>query len=154
MTASVYKAFTEGFPTDVLADSSTFGQSIIDEFSILGTLLPYLHHELIVQLQELLPYVSEALQCKYSVVRFTAARCFACLCKADLISGMKFMVETIIPMFADQQDVKRRQGAIECIYRISASLQLSNAFRFGVCLRYRDPPICCISHCACYGQNE
>jgi TATA-binding protein-associated factor len=118
MTASLHHAFTEGLPEDILAHSSTFGQSIIDEFSILRTLLPYLDHDLVIQLRNLLPYVCQALQCKYSVVRFTAARFFASLCQVDIIAGMKFMVETILPTVADQHDVKRRQGAIECIYRM------------------------------------
>ena len=31
---------------------------------------------------------------------------------------MKFMVESILPIVADQHNLQRRQGATECIYRI------------------------------------
>jgi len=119
MSSSTVKAFTEGFPEDVMSDSSTFGQSIIDEFSVLRTLLPSLHPTVIEQLHEMYPHIIQALQCRFSVVRFGAARCFASLCKADLTNGMKYMVENVIPMVADQHDLNRRQGAVECIYRMS-----------------------------------
>jgi hypothetical protein len=34
---------------------------------------------------------------------------------------MKYMVDNVLPMVTDQLDIKRRQGAIECIYRILSS---------------------------------
>lgn len=126
MSAFTVKGFTEGFPDDITSDSSTFGQSIIDEFSILRTLLPKLHPGLISQLEEMYPHMVQAIQCRFSVIRFAAARCFASMCKANLASGMKFMVESILPIVADQHDLKRRQGATECIYRMLASLSPSN----------------------------
>lgn len=119
MTSFTCKAFKDGLPQDISSDGSTFGQSIIDEFSVLRTLLPYLHSDLILQLQEMHPHIIQALQCHFSVIRYAAARCFACMCKADLTSGMKFMVESILPMVPDQLNLKHRQGAIECIYRIT-----------------------------------
>jgi TATA-binding protein-associated factor len=67
-----------------------------------------------------------AIQCRFSVIRFAAARCFASMCKANLASGMKFMVESILPIVADQHDLKRRQGATECIYRIYSFFENSN----------------------------
>jgi TATA-binding protein-associated factor len=117
MSAFTVKGFTDGFPEDIESDSSTFGQSIIDEFSILRTLLPRLHPTVIEQLREMYPYVVSAIECRFSVIRFAAARCFASMCKANLSSGMKYMVENILPMVADQHELRRRQGAIECIYR-------------------------------------
>ena len=117
MSASTIDGFTKGFPDDITSDASTFGQSIIDEFSVLRTLLPTLHPSLINQLQEMYPHVIQALQCRFSVIRFAAARCFASMCKADTTAGMKFMVESILPMVTDQHELKRRQGAVECIYR-------------------------------------
>ena len=117
MSAFTVKGFTDGFPDDITSDSSTFGQSIIDEFSVLRTLLPRLHLDLISQLQEMYPHLVLAIQCRFSVIRFAAARCFASMCEANLTSGMKFMVESVLPIVADQHDLKRRQGATECIYR-------------------------------------
>lgn len=117
MSAFTLKGFTDGFPEDIKSDSSTFGQSIIDEFSILRTLLPRLHPIVVEQLQEMYPYIVNAIECRFSVIRFAAARCFASMCKANLSSGMKYMVENILPMVADQHELRRRQGAIECIYR-------------------------------------
>lgn len=122
MSASTTKGFTQGLPDDVTSDSSTFGQSIIDEFSVLRTLLPKLHPSLISELEEMYPHMVNAIQCRFSVIRFAAARCFASMCKANLASGMKFMVESILPIVADQHDLKRRQGATECIYRIYSFL--------------------------------
>jgi TATA-binding protein-associated factor len=118
MSAFTIRGFTEGFPEDMRKDNSTFGQSIIDEFSIVRTLLPSLHPSLVEQLREMYHHVVQALQCRYSVIRFAAARCFASMCKADLVAGMKYMVDNVLPMVTDQLDVKRRQGATECIYRI------------------------------------
>lgn len=119
MSASTIKAFTEGLPEDIKSDSSTFGQSVIDEFSVLRTLLPSLHPSLVEQLQDMYPHLIQALQCPFSVVRFAAARCFAGLCKADITSGIRFMVESVIPMVSDQHNLQRRQGGVECIYRKS-----------------------------------
>jgi TATA-binding protein-associated factor len=117
MSATTMKGFSDRFPEDTKSDSSTFGQSIIDEFSVVRTLLPALHPSLVEELQEMYPYLIQALQCRFSVVRFAAARCFAGLCKANITTGMRFMVENIIPMVSDQHDLKRRQGAVECVYR-------------------------------------
>jgi TATA-binding protein-associated factor len=121
MSAFTIKGFTEGFPEDMQVETSTFGQSIIDEFSIVRTLLPRLHPSLVEQLREMYGHVVTALQCRYSVIRFAAARCFATMCKVDLVAGMKYMVDNVLPMVTDQLDIKRRQGAIECIYRILSS---------------------------------
>jgi len=120
MSAFIVRAFTEGFPEDIKADNSTFGQSIIDEFSIVRTLLPSLHPSLVEQLREVYVHVVQALQCCFSVIRFAAARCFATMCKADLVAGMKHMIDNVLPMVTDQLEVRRRQGAVECIYRILA----------------------------------
>jgi TATA-binding protein-associated factor len=118
MSTFTIKGFSEGFPDDITLTSSTFGQSIIDEFSVLRTLLPKLHPDLITQLEDMYPHMVQAIQCRFSVIRFAAARCFASMCKVNLTSGMKFMVERILPIVADQHDIKRRQGATECIYRM------------------------------------
>ena len=117
MTTSTIEGFSKGFPEDVKSDNSTFGQSIIDEFSVMRTLLPTLHPSLVTQLQEMHPHLISALKCKFSVIRFAAARCFATMCKVDIISGMNYMVENVLPMVGDQAELARRQGAIECIYR-------------------------------------
>jgi TATA-binding protein-associated factor len=121
MSAFTIKGFTEGFPEDIQVETSTFGQSIIDEFFIVRTLLPRLHPSLVEQLREMYGHVVMALHCRYSVIRFAAARCFAMMCKVDLVAGMKYMVDHVLPMVTDQLDIKRRQGAIECIYRILSS---------------------------------
>jgi len=117
MTSHTSKAFTDGFPNDIASETSTFGQSIIDEFTVSRALLPFLHADLIHELQSMHPHIIQALQCRFSVIRFAASRCFASMCKADLISGMRLLIESILPMVPDQHNVKRRQGAIECIYR-------------------------------------
>ena len=117
MSAVTIKGFSDGFPEDIESDSSMFGQSIIDEFSILRTLLPKLHPAVVDELLEMYPYVVKAIECRFSVIRFASARCFASMCRANLASGMKYMVENILPMVADQHELRRRQGAIECIYR-------------------------------------
>jgi TATA-binding protein-associated factor len=118
MSVSTIKGFTEGFPDSIKLPSSTFGQSIIDEFSILRTLLPTFDSKLVSDMEMMYPHVVRAMLCEYSVIRFAAARCFAGMCKANLISGMKVMVEQILPVVPDQLDLRHRQGAVECIYRI------------------------------------
>jgi TATA-binding protein-associated factor len=117
MSINTSKAFTEGFPVDITLDSSTFGQSIVDEFTVLRTLIPFLHPKLIHELQNMYTHIIQALQCRFSVIRFAASRCFASMCKVDLTSGMRCLIESILPMVSDQHSVNRRQGATECIYR-------------------------------------
>ena len=119
ISVSTIKGFSDGFPTDITAPSSTFGQSIIDEFSILHTLLPTFDPSIVNQLEAMYPHIVQAILCQYSVIRFAAARCFAGMCKANLVSGIKVLVEGILPVVADQIELRHRQGAIECIYRIN-----------------------------------
>jgi TATA-binding protein-associated factor len=117
LSVSTIKGFTTGFPEDIKSATSTYGQSIIDELSVLRMLLPKLHATLVDELQDMYPHIVQAIQCNFSVIRFSASRCFTSMCKANITSGMKFMVEKILPMVADQLDLTKRQGAIECIYR-------------------------------------
>lgn len=119
MSATTVQGFTHGFPDNIKSNTSTFGQSIIDELCITRMLLPKLHTALVTELRSIYTYNVEALQCQFSVIRFAAARCFAGMCKADPSSGMRFMIESVLPMVADQHQLRRRQGAIECIYRMS-----------------------------------
>ena len=136
MTASIIEGFSKGFPDDIKSDSSTFGQSIIDELSVMRTLLPTLHPTLVTQLQEMHVHLINALNCKFSVIRFAAARCFATMCKVDIIPGMNYMVENVLPMVGDQATLARRQGAIECIYRTFPLTMLPDCYRSRQYSRY------------------
>jgi hypothetical protein len=75
------------------------------------------------------------------------------MCKADLVVGMKFMVDHVLPTVADQLELKRRQGAIECVYR-KQYLNCSNSCRSGYQPRGGDSSVRYFSDCSRNGSNE
>jgi TATA-binding protein-associated factor len=65
-----------------------------------------------------MPLISKALQCRLSVVRYAAAKCFATICSVINVDGMTMLVEKVLPTINNALDVHHRQGAIECIYHL------------------------------------
>lgn len=93
------------------------GQEVVDGLSTIRALLPKFHPDLHPSIINLLPYIVKALQSRYSVFRYTAAKCFATICSVIPIQGMTTVVTEILPSIANMLELRYRQGAIELIYR-------------------------------------
>ena len=110
--------FSAGLPADIIDPENTTGQEVVDAMSTLralvATLDPVLHEWVL----DLLPYVAAALQSKLSVLRYTAAKCFATVCSVITVQGFTMLVEKVLPGINNAHEVVYRQGAIECIYHL------------------------------------
>jgi TATA-binding protein-associated factor len=105
-------------PADVMESESQTGQDIIDGLSTLRALAPTLDRGLHAWMVDLLPVVANALRNKLSVIRYSAAKCFATLCSVITVEGMTMLVENVLPGISNAIDVHHRQGAVECIYHL------------------------------------
>ncbi|KAL2426147.1 TATA-binding protein-associated factor mot1 [Exophiala dermatitidis] len=94
------------------------GQSLIDAFSILRTLSPTLHPALHSWILSLSPLIGKAMRSRLSVVRYSAAKCFATICSVIPIEGMTMLVQDILPNISNPLDLRDRQGITECVYHL------------------------------------
>ncbi|CAG8530565.1 8145_t:CDS:10 [Ambispora leptoticha] len=94
------------------------GQDVIDSLQVLQILTPAVHESLHSKITELLPQIIKAVQCKYSVIRYVAARCFATIANVVTIPSMQIIIDQVIPFLGDSQSVIHRQGAAELIYHV------------------------------------
>ena len=98
--------------------SPELGQETVDAFSILRLLIPTIHADLHAFVDGLVPLVLRALQSKFSVFRYAAAKCFATLCSVWTVKGMTLLVEKVLPAIGNPLYLEYRQGAIETIYHL------------------------------------
>lgn len=105
-------------PADIMNPESQTGQDIIDGLSTLRALAPTLDRALHPWMVDLLSVIANALRNKLSVIRYSAAKCFATLCSVVTVEGMTMLVENVIPGISNALDVHHRQGAVECIYHL------------------------------------
>ncbi|EDK43788.1 conserved hypothetical protein, partial [Lodderomyces elongisporus NRRL YB-4239] len=98
------------------------GQSIIDALGILRALLPKLNRALIPEISENLDLFLSGLKSEYSVFRYASAKCFATICLMVPTKAFTFLVNHILPMLKNAGNVTERQGAVETIYHISATM--------------------------------
>ena len=98
------------------------GQSIIDALGILRALLPKLDRALIPEISENLDLFLSGLKSEYSVFRYASAKCFATICLMVPTKAFTFLVNHILPMLKNAGNVTERQGAVETIYHISATM--------------------------------
>ncbi|KAI1617312.1 adenosinetriphosphatase [Exophiala viscosa] len=94
------------------------GQRLVDAFSILRTLLPTLHADLYPWVLSLSPLIGKAMRSRLSVIRYSAAKCFATLCSVISVEGMTALVEEILPNISNPLDLRDRQGITECVYHL------------------------------------
>lgn len=94
------------------------GQSLIDAFSILRTLSPTLDVTLHPWVLSLSPLIGKAMRSRLSVIRYSAAKCFATLCSVMPVDGMTRLVEEILPNISNPLDLRDRQGITECVYHL------------------------------------
>lgn len=108
---------------DSICDAdSTIGQDIIDALSVIRALLPSFHKSLLAEFFPIFQLILRILKLKYSVLRYSAAKCFATVCSVMPIEGITFLVEHILPAVPNAVDLYVRQGAIECIYHLTATM--------------------------------
>jgi TATA-binding protein-associated factor len=113
------KVALEGdLPETITNPENELGQEVVDGLSTLRALLPKFDPGLYSWVIGLMPLISKALQCRLSVVRYAAAKCFATICSVINVDGMTMLVEKVLPTINNALDVHHRQGAIECIYHL------------------------------------
>ncbi|EXJ85606.1 hypothetical protein A1O1_05972 [Capronia coronata CBS 617.96] len=94
------------------------GQSLVDAFSILRTLSPMVHPALHPWILSLSPLIGKAMRSRLSVVRYSAAKCFATICSVITVEGMTMLVQEILPNISNPLDLRDRQGITECVYHL------------------------------------
>lgn len=109
-------------PDSICDAESTLGQEIIDALSVIRALLPSLHTSLHAEFHPIFQLILKILKLKYSVLRYSAAKCLATICSVMPIEGITFLVEHILPAVPNALDLYVRQGAIECIYHLTATM--------------------------------
>jgi len=113
------KTALEGdLPEDITNPENELGQEVVDGLSTLRALVPKFDHGLYPWIIGLMPIIVKGLQCRLSVIRYAAAKCFATICSVITVDGMTMLVEKVLPLINRQLDVHHRQGAIECIYHL------------------------------------
>ncbi|KAL4871755.1 hypothetical protein BDV12DRAFT_19376 [Aspergillus spectabilis] len=112
------EALSGDLPADIIDPTSDLGQEVVDGLSTLRALLPKFDPGLYPWVVSLMPLVAKALQCRLSVIRYAAAKCFATICSVVTVDGMTMLVEKILPTIGNALDVHNRQGAVECIYHL------------------------------------
>ena len=118
MEGPIRHCFTGELPPDISDPETLIGQEVVDAMSTLRALVPTLDPALHLWVLKLLPYVATALQSKMSVLRYTAAKCFASVCSVITVQGFTMLVEKVLPVINNAHEVVHRQGAIECIYHL------------------------------------
>lgn len=94
------------------------GQDVVDAFSVLRTIAPYLDPALHSWLQTLMPLMEKGIRHELSVVRYSAAKCFATVCSIVPGKGMTMLVERILPNMGNALDLSDRQGITETVYHL------------------------------------
>jgi TATA-binding protein-associated factor len=105
-------------PEIITSPENELGQEVVDGFSTLRALLPKFDPGLYSWVTGLMPLIAKALQCRLSVIRYAAAKCFATICSVITVDGMTMLVEKVLPTINNALDIHHRQGAIECIYHL------------------------------------
>ncbi|RAL00721.1 DNA-binding ATPase [Aspergillus ibericus CBS 121593] len=111
-------ALTGDLPGDILNPDNELGQEVVDGLSTVRALLPKFDTGLYSWVVGLMPLIAKALQCRLSVIRYAAAKCFATVCSVITVEGMTMLVEKVLPTINGALDVHHRQGAVECIYHL------------------------------------
>jgi len=94
------------------------GQNLVDAFSTLRTISPYLHPGLQDWLGKLMPLMEKGIRHQLSVIRYAAAKCFATVCSVLPSKGMTMLVEHILPNMGNAVDLQDRQGITETVYHL------------------------------------
>ncbi|KIY00038.1 uncharacterized protein Z520_04676 [Fonsecaea multimorphosa CBS 102226] len=94
------------------------GQSLVDAMSALRTLSPTLDSGLHTWVLSLSPLIGKAMRSRLSVIRYSAAKCFATICSVIPVEGMTRLVQDVLPNINNPLDLRDRQGITECVYHL------------------------------------
>ncbi|KIW24153.1 uncharacterized protein PV07_09885 [Cladophialophora immunda] len=94
------------------------GQSLVDAMSALRTLSPTLDAGLHAWVLSLSPLIGKAMRSRLSVIRYSAAKCFATICSVITVEGMTRLVQDVLPNINNPLDLRDRQGITECVYHL------------------------------------
>ncbi|OAP59184.1 hypothetical protein AYL99_06482 [Fonsecaea erecta] len=94
------------------------GQSLVDAMSTLRTLSPTLDAGLHTWVLSLSPLIGKAMRSRLSVIRYSAAKCFATICSVIPVEAMTRLVQDILPNINNPLDLRDRQGITECVYHL------------------------------------
>ncbi|KAJ6144792.1 hypothetical protein N7470_008687 [Penicillium chermesinum] len=106
-------ALAGDLPNDITNPENELGQEVVDGLSTLRALLPKFDPGLYPWVIGLMPMIVKGLQCRLSVIRYAAAKCFATICSVITVDGMTMLVEKVLPTINNALDLHYRQGAIE-----------------------------------------
>lgn len=115
-------ALLENTTGDALIEDQQKGQVVIDALGILRALLPKLDPSLHDQVLECVPYLKPGLCSAYSVFRYSSAKALATICSVCPTKAFTFLVKSVLPMVNSSGVTEERQGAIESIYHVSATM--------------------------------
>ncbi|OAG43525.1 hypothetical protein AYO21_02111 [Fonsecaea monophora] len=94
------------------------GQSLVDSMSALRTMSPTLDAGLHKWVLSLSPLIGKAMRSRLSVIRYSAAKCFATICSVIPVEGMTRLVQNVLPNISNPLDLRDRQGITECVYHL------------------------------------
>jgi TATA-binding protein-associated factor len=94
------------------------GQALVDALSALRTLSPTLHPSLHPWVLSLGSLTIKAMRSRLSVIRYSAAKCFATICSVISVAGMTSLVQDVLPNIGNPLDLRDRQGITECVYHL------------------------------------
>ncbi|KAK5209566.1 TATA-binding protein-associated factor mot1 [Exophiala xenobiotica] len=94
------------------------GQSLVDALSILRTMLPAVDPALHPWVLSMSPLIGKAMRSRLSVIRYSAAKCFATLCSVIPVKGMTTLVQEVLPNISNPLDLRDRQGITESVYHL------------------------------------
>jgi TATA-binding protein-associated factor len=122
MVDPLTRAFSDELPPEAKDPEKTFGQEIVDAMSVIRTMTPTFHPALHPFVMQQVPLVIRALHSELSVFRYMAAKCMATICSIITVEGMTALVEKVLPSITNPLDLSFRQGAIETIYHLIATM--------------------------------
>lgn len=111
--------------TEEVALDEMKGQSVIDALGIVRALLPKMDKSLYPDITNNFDLLLPGLKSEYSVFRYSTAKCLATICSVVPTKAFIFLVNSVLPILKNAGSVKERQGAIEAIYHISATMGAS-----------------------------
>ncbi|KAJ3392307.1 TATA-binding protein-associated factor mot1 [Lobulomyces angularis] len=106
----------------VLSDE-IYAQEVVDTLFTIGTVVPYIHHDLYPALVLMLKPLCTTLKTPLAVVRSSSSISIASMAKVVTLPTMQAIIENVLPLLGDTKSVIHRQGAAECVYHIIKLLE-------------------------------